>query len=182
MGLEGDLKALGFKLSRPLSQDRYDVAYRVEGMTDANLMRGQELIRSFGVLEELQLNGYTNVRVDLWKLHITRGWPETAYLAIQAGDYFEAVKLRVSYINHLLVPFEKMSEGPLEQDLRRLLQRMHFPDLHQSVKEDLGQYFWDFTLNQNLWKLPHFTQSQIHCICMGFANAQKRALVPNCGR
>lgn len=173
MGLEIDLKTLGFKLSRPLSCDCYDFAYRTEGMTDASRMRGQALLRSVGVLEEQVMSGYTNVQVDLWKLHAVRGWPEASYQAIRSGTHFEEVMLRARYIKHLLEPHRNTLEGPLDQDLRGLLQRIHFPVLYRSLGEDLGQAFWNLTLNRNLRNLPDFTQGQIYCICDGFCECSK---------
>jgi len=173
MGLEVDLKALGFKLSRPIMRDSYDFAYRTEGIREFGLMRGQALLQDIGVLDVHEIGGYTNVQVDLWQLHAQQGWPEASYLAIQSSGCFEKVALRATYLSHLLSKFGNAPVGPLDQDLRELLQRIHFPALYQSKGDDLGQYFWAFTLSQDLRHLPDFTKGQIYSICRGFCECSK---------
>lgn len=173
MALETALKQLGIHLCRPLSRASYDFAYRTDGITEATKLASQFLLESVGGVDQRQINGYWNVKIDLWKLHIDEGWTEISYKSMESSAVFEAVLLRALYLSRLLKPCDDAQPGLPDAELERLLQMIHFPTLYLSAGSDLGQLFLDFTLDRNLRKLSEFTQGQIHSICTGLCRCSK---------
>ncbi len=167
MTIEASLHACGFVLRRPLESDCYDFAYRVEQIPLVSLALGQALLRDCKGYREHEVNGYTNVSIDLWDLHFKEGWPKAAMDMINNAQGAESIKRRAQYLSLLLPPLTASASEPMDTVLKQLLQYIHFPKLYGSSGMPLGRFFWEMTLERPLKQLALPLQGQIQGICQG---------------